>query len=229
LNSLPSSAVSDHVNRTAVQRRLDRLREEYGEFPVFEECSEIPGRAYEQFRERVEDGFTGGAYAWTVREPGEFPPLSGSTPEDARESDPHVLLAIDRGREGPVWDLPGGGREDGERYEDAAIRELDEETGIEVALDRPFLAHRGRYRREGGEGEWCHGLWVFFDASYEAGSLDPQTAELRGIAWFQAPPGKLSRWAQFRAVSWFEEYEVEGPWWTDADVLSPSDDADDPE
>lgn len=35
-----------------------------------------------------------------------------------------------------MWDLPGGGREDGETAERCLLRELDEEFGLRLAADR---------------------------------------------------------------------------------------------
>lgn len=46
-----------------------------------------------------------------------------------------VVLLHRRG-DVPLWSLPGGGVEPGEDWEAAAIREVREETGYEVALDR---------------------------------------------------------------------------------------------
>lgn len=48
--------------------------------------------------------------------------------------DAKVLLV--KRRDVPVWVLPGGGIEDGERPEDAAVREAKEETGIDVSVVR---------------------------------------------------------------------------------------------
>ena len=35
-----------------------------------------------------------------------------------------------------LWSLPGGGVEDGETWESAAVREVNEETGLNVTIDR---------------------------------------------------------------------------------------------
>ncbi|MCF7551237.1 NUDIX hydrolase [Pseudonocardia sp. WMMC193] len=47
-----------------------------------------------------------------------------------------VLLARWTGPRGPEWTLPGGGLDHGEDPRDAAVREVEEETGYTVALDR---------------------------------------------------------------------------------------------
>ena len=47
------------------------------------------------------------------------------------------VLLVERGREplAGYWSLPGGGVEAGERLEDAIVREVLEETGLEVTAD----------------------------------------------------------------------------------------------
>ena len=72
------------------------------------------------------------------------------------ERDDILLLRLE-GNGGPLWITPGGGLQIGETYEQAALRELEEETGIEVDQLGPWVwkgAHlwRGRhktYRRIG--------------------------------------------------------------------------------
>lgn len=45
------------------------------------------------------------------------------------------ILVVKR-RDAPIWILPGGGVDPGERPEEAAIREVKEETGIDVVITR---------------------------------------------------------------------------------------------
>ncbi len=197
-----------HLNRDEVERRLDRLRERYDPaVAVVEE--RVPGEQFDRLLPAAEDGYTGGAYAWTVRQPGAAPALSESMPAEAGPDDEHVLLILNRAASGPVWGLPGGGREDGETYEEATRREVREETGIEVSLDGPFRALRVRTTTPDRD-VTAHTLWTFFDATYAGGTLDPQASELRGVAWFVRPPGEVDTMAARRAGEFWAGYEPPG-------------------
>ena len=52
-----------------------------------------------------------------------------------------VLLARWTGPRGPEWTLPGGGLDHGEDPADAAVREVQEETGYTVRLDGLLTVH----------------------------------------------------------------------------------------
>jgi 8-oxo-dGTP diphosphatase len=50
-----------------------------------------------------------------------------------------ILLAARRTRRGDIaWGLAKGGIEDGETIEDAAVREVREETGIDAVIEEPL-------------------------------------------------------------------------------------------
>ncbi len=55
-----------------------------------------------------------------------------------------VLFA--RRRDYDLWNLPGGGSEEGEAPEETAVREVREEVGLEVEIDR--LVSRDFHRKE---------------------------------------------------------------------------------
>jgi 8-oxo-dGTP diphosphatase len=187
------------VNRTAVDRRQDRLLSEYGDVPVREEHEEVPADVFPELRDLATEGYTGGGYVWVIREPPETAPLSESLPADIEE-DRRVLMILSRGS--TRWGLPGGGRECGESYEEAAVREVREETGIDCRIVEPFLLRRGVCVSNGDHDERLHTLWVFFDGRYEGGHLAIQPGELNGAAWFAQPPARMHPEGEFRAADW---------------------------
>lgn len=59
--------------------------------------------------------------------------------------DDHILLLNQDTGSGRAWSLPGGKVEEGESLSAALVREMREETGIEVAVGRLVV----RVRRDG--------------------------------------------------------------------------------
>ncbi|WP_255196861.1 NUDIX domain-containing protein [Halorarius litoreus] len=171
-------------NAADVERRLTRLCTEYDP-TVDTERRTLDADEFADFADLARDGYTGGGYAWVVRE--EPPALSHSMPdpEELDEQYPRVLLGLGRGNEG--WGPAGGGRENGETYEDAAVREVTEETGVECeVLDCRHVDNVVFTCAE--TGDEIHTLWVTFLARAVGGSIDVMESELNGAAWFHELP-----------------------------------------
>ncbi|WP_137283625.1 NUDIX hydrolase [Halorussus salinisoli] len=197
------------INEEVVERRTDRLLEEYGDAPVEEETWEDSAAEFARAIEHAENGYLGGAYAWVVRESEDAAPLTDSMPGEARPDARKALMILNRANE--KWGLPGGGREGDETFEETVRREVREETGIECAVTDLFLLRHVTAVPESEsvaaefETDRVHFLYVFFDATYEGGSIAIQPGELDGAAWFADPPARMLPANERRAESWTPE------------------------
>ncbi len=86
--------------------------------------------------------------------------------------DGSVLLARWISRSGPRWTLPGGGLDHGEDPRDAAVREVAEETGYDVALDTLLTVDSIRLTRDlDGEPLDHHGIRIIYTGHVVGGEL----------------------------------------------------------
>ena len=99
-----------------------------------------------------------------------------------------VLLVRARNFRGDFYGLVAGFVETGETLEEAVVREVHEETGIEITNIRYFASQPWPYPS---------GLMVGFHADYVAGEIHLQRSELSSGGWFRKDnlphiPEKLS-------------------------------------
>ncbi|MEW9519303.1 NUDIX hydrolase [Streptomyces tubercidicus] len=103
-------------------------------------------------------------------------------------TDEGVLLQR-RGDDG-AWGFPGGAIELGESAAEAAVRETEEETGLQVQVDG-LLGVYTKYRHVYPNGDVAQPITVFFRCSAVSGrprAADGETLEVRYFPLTQVPP-----------------------------------------
>jgi 8-oxo-dGTP pyrophosphatase MutT (NUDIX family) len=94
----------------------------------------------------------------------------------------HVALIATRGR--TRWGLPKGAVAAGETSEQAALREVLEETGLEAEIVR--LLDTIEYFFRAGD-TLIHKRVDFYLMRYVAGQLTPQLSEVDDVEWVELP------------------------------------------
>jgi 8-oxo-dGTP diphosphatase len=113
-----------------------------------------------------------------------------------------VLLALWNEPADPLWGLPGGGVELKESPEQGAVREVREETGYDVTLDRLLGVHTivvPPQERIARRDRWFRGVRVFYQATVVGGQLRAEVGGTTDEArWF--PLGELPDLARTEIV-----------------------------
>ena len=93
------------------------------------------------------------------------------------------------GRSGPgTWSLPKGTPDAGETIEETALREVNEETGLRVALEEP-LGNISYWFTQASDDVRYHKTVHFYLMAERGGSVDLHDPEFDTVRWFSAQEG----------------------------------------
>jgi ADP-ribose pyrophosphatase YjhB (NUDIX family) len=175
--------------KTDVDRRIDCLREDYGDFLVSDETVENDLQFFEQGRELAAEGWRGDAGAWVEEEAGRALLI--------RHAD-----APDR------WGVPGGGHEPGEHHAETARREVREETGIDVEITGVWRARRKEIVLATDPDRRFWMLTVWFEARPRDASGDELSVaddEVLEARWVADPPDAVLDFLEPKVREWADE------------------------
>ena len=82
-----------------------------------------------------------------------------------------------------TWSLPKGTPDPGERVEQTALREVQEETGLAVEIEQP-LGHIEYWFQAPERGARCHKRVYFFLMRAVGGNVADHDAEFDAVEWF---------------------------------------------
>ena len=75
---------------------------------------------------------------------------------------------------GSLWEFPGGKKMRDESFEECVVREVEEEVGIRVRVERPFMDVKKKYEQRT--------IWLnFFLCGHVSG--DPRPIECQKVLW----------------------------------------------
>ena len=107
---------------------------------------------------------------------------SGGAVIALRDGTAWVALIATRGR--TRWGLPKGAVSEGETSEQAALREVNEETGLEANIVKPLDTIEYFFR---ASGTLIRKRVDFYLMMFTGGTLTPQLSEVDDVEWVELP------------------------------------------
>ena len=115
----------------------------------------------------------------------EMESMGGVVARDRRGDLEIVVCGFDAQPGHIVWGLPKGTPEDGETREQTALREVSEETGLQVRIDE-FVESIDYCFERYGDGVPCHKVVHFYLMSANGGDLSLHDHEFDYVHWLPA-------------------------------------------
>lgn len=98
------------------------------------------------------------------------------------EFEENVLMVKNKGEKASYYTLPGGAVEQGETLEEAAIREVKEETGLDVEIDGVFSVSEASFEDRGH-----HAIFFTFRGKIIGGEINiSMPEEIEEITWMNS-------------------------------------------
>lgn len=156
-------------SREWVDHVLVELAADHGTFRVREQTWALSTDGYDRFRDRYDEGHSGGAGVWI-------------------QHDGAVLMVQHEGED--AWSEPGGKVEPGESFADAAIRETVEETGVDVSITGILEVHPVTHVGPGERPPVVSPI-VIFTGDYVSGTPQNRQGEIQSVRWQSERPDNL--------------------------------------
>jgi len=98
------------------------------------------------------------------------------------ENHQKVLMVKNKGENSSYYTLPGGAVEDGETLEEAAVREVKEETGVDIEIDGLFTVNEAFFEDRGH-----HAIFFTFTGKIVGGEIEISFPdEIEEVTWMEA-------------------------------------------
>jgi ADP-ribose pyrophosphatase YjhB (NUDIX family) len=164
--------VKEHTENSKhkVEELIEDLRNCYGDFEVADKTWHVSKDDFETELQNFREGGYGGTGIWLTNEEGQ------------------VLLV--RNKDDDSWGDPGGHHENGESFEEAALRETKEETNVEAEITGIQSVDRVKLKHE-ETGDRLFNLLVIFKGKYISGEPEPQEEEIAELKWWGEHPENL--------------------------------------
>ena len=115
----------------------------------------------------------------------EMESMGGVVARERGEDVDVVVCGFDAQPGNIVWGLPKGMPEDGETREQTALREVNEETGLQVSIEQ-FIDSIDYCFERYGDGVACHKVVYFYLMSANGGDLSLHDHEFDYVRWLSA-------------------------------------------